>query len=196
MKKGSSKIGRIFLFAIHILILAYTYLRFIYDKIVRSTVGKLIITENSFNHFKKIPSHVGIVFNSDKVNQYAGQIQEVVDLASTISGINEISLFFTKDIPELKIMSDKVTIYSQESVQKCFLAEMNKKSAIESNLDPFRSPLDVVIFYCRVHSLCNFFPWRLDLCTLVYPGDIKICSKYSFYHSIVEFQKTEQRCGK
>ncbi|EAY23720.1 hypothetical protein TVAG_120580 [Trichomonas vaginalis G3] len=143
-----------------------------------------------------MPSHIGIVFNSEQVDKYANKIQEVVDLASSIKDVHEISLFFTKNTLKLNFISDKIKVFTQDSVEQAFIQEMKKQSPIGSSSEPFKSPLDVVIFYCRVHSLCNFFPWRLDLCTLVYPGDIKICSKYSFYHSIAEYQKTEQRCGK
>lgn len=184
------------LLVIHALILSYYYMKYLFVRIVRIVLGKRLITERSFKSFKKIPKHVGIVFNTENPDHYSDKIQEVVDLAAKIEGVNEISLYFNDKVPELKFNPSKVATFNHKDVEAYFVKEMNKKTLIEKNSEPFKSQLEMVIFYSQSHSLCGFFPWRLDLCTLVYLGGMNLVSKYTFYKAFIEFQKTEQRGGK
>lgn len=182
------------LMQISVLVLYYT--KYLFDKFVRILPGKKLINESSFKSFQKMPKHIGIVFNTEHPEKYTNKIQEVLDLAMNIDGINEISLYFINKVPELRYNPSKVAIFTHNDVETYFNKEMNKKAPIEENNDPFKSTLELVIFFSQVHSLCGFFPWRLDLCTLVYPGDMKLLSKYTFYKSFIEYQATEQRNGK
>lgn len=187
---------RSILFGVHIVVLIYYYLLFIYEKCVKIVLGEKNISEKTFLKFKKIPSHLALVFNSKNPKKHVNKIQEVLDLVQNIKGINEISLFFTSEPPELTYERDKVTIFKESENDEIFLKEMMKKVPLASNPEPFKSNVDFVIFFSKSHSLNNFFPWRLDLSMFSYPGNINICSKYSLYKSFVEYQSTEQRCGK
>ena len=159
-------------------------------------MGETQITEKTFLKFKKIPSHLALVFNSKHPEKYTKNVQEVLDLAQNIKGVNEISLFFTAKPPELTYDSDLVNVFVEKDISSFFLKEMKQKRSLSSIQEPFKSNVDFIVFYTKIHSLCNFFPWKLDVTMFSYPGKIDICSKYSLYKSFVEYQNTEQRLGK
>ena len=196
MANPISILNRILLFGVHLFILTAYYIRFIYDKCVKVTLGEKKISENTFLRFKKIPSHLAFVFNSKNPKKYTKNIQEILDLVQNIKGINEITLFFTSQPPELTYERERVNIFTEADIKPNFLKEMQTKLPFNSIPDPFKSNIDFVIFYSKLHSMCNFFPWKLDVTIFSYPGKINICSKYTVYKSFLEYQNTEQRLGK
>ena len=187
---------RFLLFCVHFLILTVHYVRFVYEKCVKIVLGEKQITEKTFSKFKKIPSHLALVFNTKHPQKYSANIQEVIDLAQNIKGVNEITLFFTENPPELTYERERFNVFTDSDIPKLFLKEMEENKSLSSSTEPFKSNVDFIIFYSKIHSLCNFFPWKLDVTMFSYPGKINICSKYSLYKSFVEYQNTEQRLGK
>ena len=187
---------RFLLFCVHFIILTIHYIKFIYDKCVNIVIGEKQINEHTFSKFKKIPSHLAFVFNSKHPEKYTKNIQEILDLAQNIKGINEITLFFTQKPPQLFYERDRVNVFMESEIPFLFQKEMEQKQPLNTIIDPFKSNIDFVIFYSKIHSLCNFFPWKLDVTMFSYPGKINICSKYSLYKSFIEYQSTEQRLGK
>lgn len=144
---------------------------------------------------KKIPEHVAIVID-EKSSRFDGRISQAVDFLAGVPGVRHITLFFRHGKHSVTTHSEKVRTFVQDDVAVAFKDAMLSKSQIESVVKPLSGRLDLVVIFSRTPSLCNFFPWMLDLATFVFAGPVVGISPLALVDSFMYFEKAEQRFGK
>jgi hypothetical protein len=189
-------LARSILAVVHFLYLCYAYiaswLRKVHD-IIHFRRQLAILHSSDCN----APSHVALVLDgvSDKLSV---RISGAIEFLLGIPAISRLSLFLpVVDLP-FTISSSKVRIFHAEDVPRSFHDLMKREGRLteEAYRHPFTQPLDLVIIYSWSSSLCNFFPWTMDLAAFVLGGPITNMSPASIVEGLLEYVKTEQRFGK
>jgi uncharacterized MAPEG superfamily protein len=181
---------------IHILMLTVSYFYwFIREISIIFSGGKKRAATAELKKIKKFPSHVAVVIGEDATG-FKSQLVESLAFLTAIPEVVHISVFFKDTAIPLPNQSSKVSIYQNSDVAKAFREAMEANEPLETIHFPFEKRLDLVIVYSKSSSLCNFFPWHLDLTTFALAGPLVNLSPYSIAESLRVYQVNEQRFGK
>jgi hypothetical protein len=138
------------------------------------------------------PEHIGLVLDGVSP-KFSVQIAESIQFLLDIPRVSWISVFLPSGDLPFQVSSPTIRVFYPSDVSRTF-RELSEKDADYAY--PFEKPLDLVIVYSRSSSLCNFFPWTMDLTTFVLAGPIVNLSPASIVDGIVKYSGTEQRLGK
>lgn len=192
---GKNFVSRFILGVFHIIVLVVYYVIFFFEEIRLLIFGGKRAAGLELKKLKKIPKHLAIVV--DEENYHLKQkIAETVNFAAEIPEMEDVILFLKKGKEEFSFENKKIRVFRNEDVGREFISAMESKKQLEDLLEPFGTKLDLVVIYSRSGSLCNFFPWTMDLATFVFAGPAVKISPLSLIDSMASFEKAEQRFGK
>jgi hypothetical protein len=157
--------------------------------------GKTRQAYSEVKKLKKIPSHVGLVIGEDATN-FKTKIIEAVRFLVELPEVSQISVFFRNTAIPLDNISAKIKTYQNWEVSTAFQQAMKSSTSLEESTIPFGKRLDFVVIYARSSSLCNFFPWTMDLATFALAGPLMNICPYSLVQSLHLYEDAEQRFGK
>ncbi|OHT10101.1 hypothetical protein TRFO_20735 [Tritrichomonas foetus] len=188
---------RIILFLWHAIVLITSYISFVVEQIKIFFTDSKLITDKYRKISQNVKSPISVALVIDEYSPSSNQkIIDSVNFLLNQSMIKNIVLFFTESPKSLNISSDKVTIFTASQNEEIFYDVMKRKVPLAETSQPFKDPLDLVIFFTRYPKLCNFFTWTLDLATLYFAGPISNMSPLVMMEAFKEFGHAEQRFGK
>ena len=185
---------RVCLYIIHFIALVYAYCKFFLGEIQQRFFGRKI-SKSEISQCKKFPNHMAIVLD-EYTPKHAQSLVKAVGFILDNTQIPYISLFFTEKPRNIPSFPDRVKVYEKEDVPESFKEAMETKKPLSEISTPFPVPLDLVVIYSKIPSLCDFFPWNLDLAILHFAGQIENLSELSLTEALIEFSSSEQRHGK
>jgi hypothetical protein len=190
------QLKRVVLTLIHIVVLTISYVYWFYHEFLLILKGgKMRVARAELEKVKRIPGHVGLVIEQDPTD-FRTEIVDTLAFMAKIEGISTISLFFKDKAIDLPDISPKIKTYRKWDVDAAFREVMEKNIPLGESTIPFEKKQDLVIIYSTNNSLCNFFPWNLDLTTFALSGPLPNLSPYSVVQGMKLYEETEQRFGK
>jgi hypothetical protein len=186
---------RTVLLLIHFIILVGAYIALFWQELVNLIKGRRRMAVADLLKLTDIPSHVAIVLDED-ATKFRYQIAETLDFVTQIPQVSLITVFFRHSVPKISFPSQKVRVFQSSDVAPAFTTVMMTGADLASTSYPLDVKLDLVIVYSRTSSLCNFFPWNLDLATIVLAGPVVRISPLSIVNAFAQYGETEQRFGK
>lgn len=187
-------IRRLILGTFHLAVLVVSYVVFFFEEIRLLVFGGKKAAEMELKKLKKVPKHLAIVID-EQDHQLNRQITQTVNFAAEIPGMESVIVFQRRG-KTLKFENPKIRVFGNDDVEPEFVNAMESKKNLKDLVEPFGARIDLVIIYSRSSSLCNFFPWTMDLATFVFAGPAVKISPLSLIESMVSFEKAEQRFGK
>ena len=176
-------------------VLFCAYVRWYFRQLNLRVFGGRRIAKHELARVKRVPEHVAIVVD-EQSDRFDERISETVEFAAQVPGVRHVSVFFRQGRHGIACKSEKVRTFQSADVPSAFKEAMLSKSQIESIVKPFDVKLDLVVIFSRTPSLCNFFPWLMDLATFVFAGPVTEISPLALVNAFESFESAEQRFGK
>ena len=181
----------ILLFIIHPLFFICSWVSHFY-KLLRSFI---FAKKCHLDKMPKYPSSLALLIDKPSKEDIK-KIESAIQFSLTIPNLQELVVFTHKSTINFGIEDDRIFYCNDNTVSQEFMKEMKRDGKIENHLEPFQIPLELCIVYSQYANLCNFFPWKLDLATIVYGGMIRDISPETILSSLDGFAHQEQRHGK